>query len=199
MFKWTLHCFDHFIMFHNHTSWRCLSVLQWFPTAFRMMFKYLRMVFELFALFYSPYFPQLMPFFPLLTLLRPRDFLTISWAQKILPPNCSCCSLWWNTFPVLFFCLAPLTPQSLIRMPTPRRSLCQPVHSKESHPWNHLTLHLVFSLQIKIYSKVLNYLFYCNMPVTPSRLSPLMCNFHKRRDQKMLIYILPCSRYDARP
>lgn len=139
MFKWTVRCFDRFIMFHNHTSWRCLSVLQWFPTAFRMIFKYLRMVFELLALFYSPYFPQFMPFFALLTLLRPHDFLTTSWAQKILPQNCSCYSLWWNTFPVLFFCLAPLNPQSPIRMPTPRRSLCQLVHSKESRPW--ITLH----------------------------------------------------------
>lgn len=31
MFKWTLYCFDQFIVFHNHTSQRCFNMLQYLP------------------------------------------------------------------------------------------------------------------------------------------------------------------------
>lgn len=124
----TLHCFDQFIMFHSRTSWRWLSVLQWFPTALRMIFTFLQIVFEFLFMFYRLYLSHLRPFFPLLPWLRPYDPPTISSAQKILPQNCSCYSFFWNNFPKLFSYLAP---SQCLR---PWWSLHQPLYSKESHP-----------------------------------------------------------------
>ena len=42
----------HYVNWSNCTSWRCLNVLQWFPTALKMTFKFPRIVFELLSLFY---------------------------------------------------------------------------------------------------------------------------------------------------
>lgn len=119
------------------------SALQWFPTAFRMIFKFLRIVFESLSMFCRLCLSHLMPFFPGLTLLRPHDFPTISWAQKIVPPNCSCCSLFWNSFPAWVSCLLPLSPQGPIWMPSPFTN-----HSIQRRPipCDHLAPYLVHSL-----------------------------------------------------
>lgn len=52
MFKWTLHCFDQLIIFHNCTSRRCLNAFQWFPITLRMIFKFFQVVFELLSMSY---------------------------------------------------------------------------------------------------------------------------------------------------
>lgn len=134
MFKWTFRCFGQFFVFYNDTSRRGFSTLPRFPTAFRMIFTFLRIVFESLSMFCRLCLSHLMPFFLWLTVLRPRDFLTISWAQKIVPLSCFCCSVFWNSFPMWVSCLLPLSPQGPIWMPAPRRSLRQPCSPKEAHP-----------------------------------------------------------------
>lgn len=159
--------FDQFIMFHNCTSWRCLNVLQWFPIAFKMTFKFPRIVFELLSLFY-----RLCLFIPsyafslLLTLLGHMTVWQFSEHRK------SC--LWLlllflilEQFPCVVFLPAFFSNhRSNLNTKLFEEAFANYSVQRRSTPCNHLALHLAVSFRSKFILIVLNYLLSCNLPVT---------------------------------
>ena len=95
----------HYVNWSNCTSRRCLNILQWFPTALKMTFKFPRIVLNYFpcsigSVYLSRLMHSLSCSLCLATWLS-DNFLNI----ENLVSDCSCYSLFCNSFSVCFSCL----------------------------------------------------------------------------------------------